>query len=145
LSNRKEILKALVITVVIACLTVGVVYAVSYLTVTSQDSDVITPLPAPTPETSPTTEPTATPTETTYTLQLAWNTTTPYIGESVQFTAQLNPAVEDITVFFYRRTPTRALLGNATTDSTGTATFNTAPLLTENPKTFMANCTIPIP
>lgn len=141
--NQK--IKAVIIIVAIALLiSAAIAIAASQLTVTSNDSEPITPI-SPPPSTSPTatTEPTVTATE--YTLTLAWNTTTPFLGESVQFTATLNPSVENVTVFFYRKTPTQALLGNASTNQDGIAVFDTAPLTGTASKVYVANCTLTIP
>ena len=139
--NQKIV--AVIIIVLVVSLVVGVVYAVSSLTLTSNDSDPITPMPLPT--VTPTASPSPSPSQIEYTLTLAWNTTTPYLGESVQFTATLTPATENVTVFFYRKSPTQTLLGNATTDSEGKAVFNTLPLSNEAAKVFNANCTLTIP
>jgi flagellar basal body-associated protein FliL len=131
-------LKAAIIIVLIASLFIGLVVAASYLTSNTVNvTPVAAPTPTPTPAPSPT--PTPTPVPIVYSLTLASNTTSPTVGENIILTASITPAVNSVTITFFRN---NIALGTSLSNAGGVATYITT-ISNTTPKAYNATCTIP--
>lgn len=127
----KKTLKTIIIAVTALLLLTGGVFAA--VTLTSPEHIVGTPQTSP----SPTASPEPTPIKPTA-INLSSNISgTFYKGDTLRMTAQLNQPVADVTVFLYNN---GVLLVNATTDETGKAVFDRAPV---NPFDYHVTATIP--
>jgi hypothetical protein len=129
-------LKAAIIIVLIASLFIGLVAAASYLT--SNTVNVL-PVVAPTPTPTPFPTPTPTPAPVVYSLTLASNTTAPTVGENIILTATIAPAVNSVTITFFRN---NVALGTSLSNAGGVATYITT-ISNTTPKEYNATCTVP--
>jgi hypothetical protein len=120
-------LKAAIIIVLIASLFIGLVAAASYLT-----SNTVNVLPVVAPTTP-------TPVPVVYSLTLASNTTAPIVGENIILTATIAPAVNSVTITFFRN---NVALGTSLSNAGGVATYITT-ISNTTPKEYNATCTIP--
>jgi len=124
--NLNPVLKAvLIVASVVLCIvlvTWGVAAAVQYWSnpVTVQPQQILTPA-------------------VTYTVTLAANTTSPYIGEAITLTATVTPPIEGVTVIFLKNND---IQGNAVTNEDGIAVYTTAPITGSLSRVYNATCTI---
>lgn len=125
---KKLGLKSPLIILAIIVLTVASLVGASVV-LTSPEHIVGTPQnsPSPTPTAAPTPTPSPTPVTPTA-INLSSNISGVfYKGDTVRLTAQLNQPVQGITVFLWNNGAQLANV-NATTDSTGKAVFDRAPV-----------------